>query len=383
MTTISAPRATAMPGAAPSPVGRLAVRFTVVDRGRTAAPSDVVVEAPSGAGLAVARPALEAAAGLAPGRPLSVGGVVLDGEAVLGRPPLLDGAVLVAGPPGPPAAATPLLEVHVVAGPDAGRRVALGPGRWVVGRGPDATVRIEDPDVSRAHAVVTVAPGEVGVADLGSMNGTALAPPGGAAEPLPDGAPTRWDDGMHLVVGTSHLVLRDPREDEPAAAVPDGLGHLLVNRAPRVRVHDPEPAVRFPDPPPPARPPRLPWPALVVPAVVAVPMALVWHQPAFLLLALLTPLALLGQHVVERRGGRRDARRAAVDHAAAVAVASDALATALRADAARLDRSHPDLGRLTTSAAAPTRRLWERAATDDDALVVRVGLGPVPAGVRV
>ncbi|WP_088319560.1 FtsK/SpoIIIE domain-containing protein [Kineosporia sp. R_H_3] len=367
---------------APAPGGRMAVRLTVVDRGRTAAPCDVVVEAPAGAGLAEARPALEAAAGLVPGRPLSVGGVVLDGEAVVGRPPLLDGAVVVVGAPGP-SPGVPLLEVHVVAGPDAGRRVALGPGVWVVGRGPDATVRVEDPGVSRAHAVVTVAPGEVVVSDLGSTNGTALASAGGAPEPLPDGGPARWEDGARLVVGSSHLVLRDPDEDEPAAAVPDGLGHLLVNRAPRVRVDDPPLTVRFPDPPPPARPHRLPWPALVVPAVVAVPMALVWHQPVFLLLALLTPLALLGQHLVERRGGRRDARRAAADHAAAVAVASENLTAALRLDAARLDRVRPDLGRLTTAAASPTRRLWERSAADEDALVVRLGLGPVPAGVRV
>ncbi|NEA46013.1 FHA domain-containing protein, partial [Streptomyces sp. SID10815] len=97
----------------------------------------------------------------------------------LGEPPLLDGAVLSLGAP---AEAEPHPELdeaptqlHVVAGPDAGGVHLLHGGQITVGRSADADVPLDDPDVSRLHCAVTVAPdGRVSVADLGSTNGTVL-----------------------------------------------------------------------------------------------------------------------------------------------------------------------------------------------------------------
>jgi pSer/pThr/pTyr-binding forkhead associated (FHA) protein len=48
-------------------------------------------------------------------------------------------------------------------------------GRWVLGRGSDCDVRIEDDDaVSRRHAEVAVRAGECVIRDLGSCNGTTV-----------------------------------------------------------------------------------------------------------------------------------------------------------------------------------------------------------------
>ncbi len=58
----------------------------------------------------------------------------------------------------------------IKAGPLAGRRFELGP-ELVVGR-VDADVTIEDPLLSRRHALIRSARGEVQIEDLGSRNGT-------------------------------------------------------------------------------------------------------------------------------------------------------------------------------------------------------------------
>jgi DNA-binding winged helix-turn-helix (wHTH) protein len=50
--------------------------------------------------------------------------------------------------------------------------VALTEGDNLIGRGPDAQIRIDNPEVSRRHARLTVAGGTVTLEDLGSKNGT-------------------------------------------------------------------------------------------------------------------------------------------------------------------------------------------------------------------
>ncbi len=50
----------------------------------------------------------------------------------------------------------------------------LAEGVNLIGRGPDATVRIDDPEVSRRHASITVEDDGVTLHDLGSKNGTFL-----------------------------------------------------------------------------------------------------------------------------------------------------------------------------------------------------------------
>jgi DNA segregation ATPase FtsK/SpoIIIE, S-DNA-T family len=99
------------------------LRWTVIDAGRTGTAVDVRVSAPPGTTLGAVRDALHGALGWrGPARPIRVDGVPVGGASIVGLPPLLDGSVVVTGPPrGSDAVAQQgFLEMHVVAGPDAG-----------------------------------------------------------------------------------------------------------------------------------------------------------------------------------------------------------------------------------------------------------------------
>jgi two-component system, cell cycle response regulator len=57
-------------------------------------------------------------------------------------------------------------------GVDAGQRFDLDPGPQIIGRLPEAQVRVDGPDISRRHAELLVGAGMVVLKDLGSANGT-------------------------------------------------------------------------------------------------------------------------------------------------------------------------------------------------------------------
>ncbi|MGC9376078.1 FHA domain-containing protein [Streptomyces sp. MH13] len=221
------------------------IRLTVVDPlgphasvGGRAASCDVLVTAPAGTALAAVASALAAAlpGGEAPGSGqvvLHAGAQRLDAQrSTLGEPPLTDGAVLCLGAPGEPdphaEPADVPAQLHVVAGPDAGGVHLLHGGQVRLGRSADADVALDDPDVSRTHCAVTVAPdGRVSVADLGSTNGTTL-----------DGTrvgsrPVRFAPGSLLRIGESALRLVPVPRGAVArvATTPDGEGHVRLSGA--------------------------------------------------------------------------------------------------------------------------------------------------------
>ncbi|MFI1095075.1 FtsK/SpoIIIE domain-containing protein [Streptomyces sp. NPDC020917] len=209
---------------------------------------DVLITAPEGTTLGTVAGALASAAGSAQqgGRSASTSVALYAGTqrlaptAVLGAPPLVDGALLSLHAPAeqqgdhgqygrfgqygsPPAE---LARLHVVGGPDAGGVHLLQGGQARVGRSADADVPLDDPDVSRLHCELAVGEdGQITVADLGSTNGTTLAgrPLGERPQPFPPGA--------LLQIGESTLRL-DPARSAAApvlASEPDADGHLRVS----------------------------------------------------------------------------------------------------------------------------------------------------------
>ncbi|WP_445524477.1 FHA domain-containing protein [Streptomyces cyslabdanicus] len=212
---------------------------------------DVLVTAPAGTALAAVAAALAATVcgegtsaserggrerGASGGREPGTGPVVLCAGAerldaqrcTLGEPPLLDGAVLSLGAPADPEPHPELddapTQLHVVAGPDAGGVHLLHGGQITVGRSADADVPLDDPDVSRVHCAVTVAPdGGVSVADLGSTNGTVL-------DGSPVGSrPVRFAPGALLRIGESALRLTPAAgPDARVRTTPDGEGHVRL-----------------------------------------------------------------------------------------------------------------------------------------------------------
>ncbi|MBN6547623.1 FHA domain-containing protein, partial [Actinacidiphila bryophytorum] len=167
------------------------IRLTVLGprSGRAARGSDVLVTAPAGTVLGSVAGALASAAGSGqPGRSagssvaLYVGRDRVPPTAVLGVPPLVDGAVLALNAPAGPhdhgqygsfgvygSPAADVARLLVVGGPDAGGVHLLPGGRATIGRSADADVPLDDPDVSRLHCEVAFGPdGGLTVADLGS-----------------------------------------------------------------------------------------------------------------------------------------------------------------------------------------------------------------------
>jgi DNA-binding winged helix-turn-helix (wHTH) protein len=93
------------------------------------------------------------------------------------------------------------------------RQIPLMEGVNVIGRGPDAAIRIDSPGVSRHHARIVVDQGEGTLEDLGSKNGTDL-----------NGrritTPRRVGDGDEIRLGTIVLIFRISSPITPTQTVP-------------------------------------------------------------------------------------------------------------------------------------------------------------------
>ncbi|WP_431678849.1 FHA domain-containing protein [Kitasatospora sp. KL5] len=300
--------------------------------------TDVLVTAPSGTALGAVAGALAGAAGVRGPRSathvqLYAGADRVDDQALLGRPPLIDGAVLSLGEPDPdtepdelPAAA----ELRVVGGPDAGGVHRLHGEEIRVGRSSEADVPLDDPDVSRLHLALHLADGTVTVRDLGSTNGTLL-----------DG---RWlrDDSAELpdggLVRLGESTLQLTRQDiggksgsRPAA--PDGDGHLQLPERPTART-----AAAVPPPP------------------------------------------SVAPHVPGGRGrGLLSLRRSRTAPPPAPEAAAQHAAARTRQAAAQRER-WPDPAALLLAALGHGTRLWERTPAHPDALALRLGTADRPGG---
>ncbi|WP_380169106.1 FtsK/SpoIIIE domain-containing protein [Jannaschia sp. R86511] len=382
------------------------LRWTVVLRGTggttgvlpgAPARSEVLVQCPTGTPLRHL-PGL----GLDTGEHLvTVHGTPLDlRTAVVGRPPLLDGAVLVVAGPGrrprreqaPP---TPhLLELVVVAGPDAAAAHALRQGRAVVGRAGRSDVVVRDPRLSREHCRLDVGPGGVAVTDLGSTNGTAPAPTATGSGPpeaaAPDGAGDRdrrgdrdgptctWRLGQEWTLGASRVALRAAGQSStPTPTLATDEGTVLVPRSPRLRL--PENAHEIALPPPPRRHRSTGFPVLAVllPALAAGGLAWWTGSPVYLLLAGLGPLLAAGSWLSARRESGREGALSRREHARECAAGQDRAAAAAEALAAARRATMPDADVVLRLATGPAGRLWERDRGDDDAFRVRLGRADV------
>lgn len=95
------------------------------------------------------------------------------------------------------------LHLTVLEGVAKGMTIALGDDPLSIGRGPENTVTLEDPELSRRHAVVYETAGQIVVKDLGSSNGSFVN--GRRIE-----GPTQLHAGDRLVIGRSTMRLDGP-----------------------------------------------------------------------------------------------------------------------------------------------------------------------------
>ena len=293
---------------------------------------DTVVTAAAGTAFSAAAGGLRTLAGVPDGR-FFAGSTPVHDDMPLGLPPLLDGAALTVGGPGAPTSLPGGMELHVVGGPDAGGvhlisppEPGAGPVVISIGRGADAQVRIEDPDMSRLHAELLVTADWVRLRDVGSTNGTTV-----------DGTPVGAESVLLLPdalvrLGETALALRAAHR--ALEAEPDRLGRLRVRTTRRSPVS--LPAMRIDLPPKPSN-----------------------------------------------RGLPAARRRAAAAFEQAKATAETQITAALAAEASLRREQHPDLAALLTTAIRPESRLWNRDPEQPGLLDLRLGTARIASRVTV
>ena len=106
------------------------------------------------------------------------------------------------------------------------RSVAIGDGRTVVGRDPEADIQIDDEAVSWNHLEIESRVGVLMATDLDSSNGTQLN-----GEPLD--RPRRLRDGDTLLVGGQRLEVSDPIPGRAGGTVPVAQPAVALNEEER------------------------------------------------------------------------------------------------------------------------------------------------------
>lgn len=291
---------------------------------------------------------------------------VRPGESLSGSP-LLSGAVLSVGRPGPdyhPARGAAAGTLHVIEGTDAGFGMALQPGRYTVGRSGDSDVPLTDTDVSREHAIFEVTPdGRALAGDAGSRNGTYVN--GARADtPLPLG------DGDVIRVGGDKLRWSTGGERRLLVAQ-TGDGKLEFDRA-------------FVEPPmiargsvnlpaskePPARNPVMMMMTGFLGMGSGILMFVVGHSPVFLVFSLSGILMPAAQYAMEKHQGKKLLAELATDRETAKQEVTAHIAEAEQS----LHRRAPGPAEIFAMATGARRDLWPRDARSETGLLLRVGV---------
>ncbi|WP_369177609.1 FtsK/SpoIIIE domain-containing protein [Streptomyces mutabilis] len=338
-----------------------------------------------------------------------VDGYAVDPSATVIGSPLREGAVVSLQDPsgclvGEP---TGLVELRIVGGPGAGFVHRLGVGKYDIGSGNAAQVRIDDPELdARALTLSVATDGTCKVAVHSDKEGVTLdgAPiterenekkdekggKGKRKRKKKDGEDgdeegvrdkDAWPLGAQIAVGNSLIELA--RYSPPNAALKwsdDGVG-LDYNRPPRLRPPERQTNFRLPSPPREYEARPLPWLMALTPLVGAVVAVAIFGRWYYLIMAGLSPILLFANYFNDKKHGRKSHAKQVQEYEEQKARiekdAQDALVTE------RNDRRHaiPDPAVVLSVGTGPRTRLWERRRTDRDHLLLRVGTGRLPSEV--
>jgi DNA segregation ATPase FtsK/SpoIIIE, S-DNA-T family len=349
------------------------IEFTVTAGDQSA---DVAVQTSDTTEVASVLAALRTAAGAGPGAAAWCAGEPIDPSRTFAAAGLRRGSVVSFGGAPREQRRTALLALHVVGGRSAGLVVPLDRGRLTIGRAPGNDVVLDDPDVSRQHAVLEVGAASITLRDLASTNGTRVD---GVLLPA-SGCPVR--PGAVISLGDSLLMLAGPVE-APAITQPAGDGCSLVLRAPRHRHRVPDGEVSLPTRSTAHRPRGVQWIAVLAPAAAGCAIAWFAHAPQFLLFTLLSPLVMASTALGDRLHWRRSRRAEAASYRQRRAAAEREIADRLADEALVRRAAAPDPAALLRQVTLPGSRLWERGRNDPDALVIRLGCADLPSTLRV
>jgi S-DNA-T family DNA segregation ATPase FtsK/SpoIIIE len=300
------------------------------------------------------------------GRDCYVGATVVDPRVRLAGSPLLPGAMLSVGGPGPdyhPARGSTVGALSVISGPDAGFGAALLVGQHTIGRAAESDVCLHDNEVSRRHALIQVSPdGAAALADAGSANGTYV-----------DGAkitrPMLLADGSVVQIGANKL------RWTPAGSRALRVTQTADGRLEFDRVFAPAPAVRAHEvdlPPRESRSQNLTQMILgsIGGLVIGPLMYAGYHNLLMMLGSMLGVVVPFATYGIDRLQHRKDRRVVAT---ARVAVQDQVASLAAEEDRVR-HLIAPGPAEITGMAAGARADLWPRDARSPLGLVLRVGM---------
>lgn len=267
--------------------------------------------------------------------------------------------------------AGPVAILHVVAGPDAGRRFPLHPGANEVGRARDNEVVLTDPLVSKKHARVNVTD-VVEIVDLGSSNGVDI---GGAS--ITKVVVKAEDD---IIIGDSVLRVVPQRNLERSAETASVEAFV---RSPRLEPHWVGPVLAAPQPP--ERPPagRLSFVPIAMPVVFGGVMFAVTQQLVTVLFVALSPLMMVGNLLESRIGGRRAFREAEARFREQCDELRATIAEVAGAERVGRIAEHPGSSELLAAAGRRDGALWSRRPDRPGWLAVRLGVGEQPSRTTI
>ncbi|MDX3407143.1 FtsK/SpoIIIE domain-containing protein [Streptomyces sp. ME02-6977A] len=308
-----------------------------------------------------------------------VDGYAVDPSATVVGSPLREGAVVSLQDPSGclPGEPTGLVELRVVGGPGAGFVHRLGVGKYDIGSGPAAYVRIEDPEVdARALTLSVATDGTCKVAVHSDKEGVTLD-----GESVQERDGDDWPLGAQIAVGNSLVELA--RYAPPNAALKwseDGVG-LDYNRPPRLRPAERQTNFRLPSPPRDYEARPLPWLMALTPLVGAVVAVMVFGRWYYLIMAGLSPILLFANYFNDKKHGRKSHAKQVKEYEEQKARIEKDAQAALVAERDDRRQAIPDPAVVLSVATGPRTRLWERRRTDRDHLLLRVGTGQLPSEV--
>ncbi|MFF7554955.1 FtsK/SpoIIIE domain-containing protein [Streptomyces olivaceus] len=308
-----------------------------------------------------------------------VDGYAVDPSATVVGSPLREGAVVSLQDPSGclPGEPTGLVELRVVGGPGAGFVHRLGVGKYDIGSGPAAYVKIEDPEVeARALTLSVSSDGGCKVVVHGDKEKVTLD-----GESVKDRDSEEWPLGGQIGVGNSLVELA--RYAPPNAALKwseDGVG-LDYNRPPRLRPPQRQTSFRLPSPPREYEARPLPWLMALTPLVGAVIAVAVFGRWYYLIMAGLSPILLFANYFNDKKHGRKSHAKQVKEYEEQKERIEKDARDALVAERDDRRQAIPDPAVVLSVGTGPRTRLWERRRTDRDHLLVRVGTGQLASEV--
>lgn len=160
-----------------------------------------------------------------------------------------------------------------VSGPYFGKVVPVH-GRIEIGRGAECGLVLDEPEMSRRHALIEVTPNEIYLRDLGSANGTFVNGVQVRDAVLYPGDQIAFDRNRFLIEAPGMPVRRlEPRTPASTPAVEPRAPHLITQTLRAVRADD-LPAAAPPPPGEPEAPGWNPWALLAAAVLIAGAFAL-------------------------------------------------------------------------------------------------------------